>query len=125
MSVGSERELVQEIERLQAELGHREQESADKERQLERYAADLRETFKQERARAQELRESVLCEVGEVLRRYESGGTNRLAPKTEHGRGRNGKSKNSPQPTCLAKRFFFVAMESKFPQRFPNAASSA
>ena len=60
MSVGSERELVQEIERLQAELARREQEAADKERQLERYAADLRETFKQERARAQELRASYM-----------------------------------------------------------------
>jgi hypothetical protein len=30
----------------------------EKERQLERYAADLRETFKAERARAEELRHS-------------------------------------------------------------------
>jgi HD-GYP domain-containing protein (c-di-GMP phosphodiesterase class II) len=63
VSVGSERQLVQEVERLQAELGRREQESADKERQLERYAADLRETFKQERARAQELRESYMATI--------------------------------------------------------------
>jgi putative nucleotidyltransferase with HDIG domain len=63
VSVGSERELVQEIERLQAELARRELESGDKERQLERYAADLRETFKQERARAQELRESYMATV--------------------------------------------------------------
>ncbi len=41
----------EEIERLRAELARREREAADKERQLERYAADLRETFKQERAR--------------------------------------------------------------------------
>ena len=63
MTVRSESELIEEIERLQAELARREQESADKERQLERYAADLRETFKQERARAQELRESYVATV--------------------------------------------------------------
>ena len=63
MAVRSESELVEEIERLRAELGRREQESADKERQLERYAADLRETFKQERARAQELRDSYMATV--------------------------------------------------------------
>ena len=51
MAVRSESELIQEIERLRGELARREQESADKERQLERYAADLRETFKQERSR--------------------------------------------------------------------------
>jgi ribonuclease P protein subunit RPR2 len=58
MSVQSETELTQEIERLRAELSERDREAAAKERQLERYAADLRETFKQERARAQELRRS-------------------------------------------------------------------
>ena len=58
MSVQSETELIQEIERLRAELSERDREAAAKERQLERYAADLRETFKQERARAQELRRS-------------------------------------------------------------------
>ena len=58
MSVQSEAELIQEIERLRAELSQREREAAAKERQLERYAADLRETFKRERARAQELRQS-------------------------------------------------------------------
>ena len=34
-----------------------------KERQLERYAADLRETFKEERARAEELRDSYVATV--------------------------------------------------------------
>ncbi len=58
MSVQSATELIQEIERLRAELSERDREAAAKERQLERYAADLRETFKQERARAQELRGS-------------------------------------------------------------------
>jgi putative nucleotidyltransferase with HDIG domain len=63
MAVRSESELAEEIVRLRAELTHREQESADKELQLERYAADLRETFKQERARAQELRRSYMATV--------------------------------------------------------------
>src|SRR5437764_8453174 len=63
MPVESETELIREIERLRAELRRREQESADKERQLERYAADLRETFKQERARSQELRRSYMATV--------------------------------------------------------------
>jgi HD-GYP domain-containing protein (c-di-GMP phosphodiesterase class II) len=63
MAVRSESELIQEIERLRGELARREQESADKERQLERYAADLRDTFKQERARSLELRESYTATV--------------------------------------------------------------
>jgi putative nucleotidyltransferase with HDIG domain len=63
MAVGSEPELRDEIERLRAELARREREATDKERQLERYAADLRETFKQERARSQELQESYMATV--------------------------------------------------------------
>ena len=63
MELRGETELTQEIERLQAELARREREAADKERQLERYAADLRETFKQERARAQELQRSYMATV--------------------------------------------------------------
>ncbi len=63
MSVQSGTELIQELERLRAELASREQEAAEKERQLERYAADLRETFKQERARSQELRLSYAATV--------------------------------------------------------------
>jgi putative nucleotidyltransferase with HDIG domain len=59
----SDAELVQEIERLRAALATREHEAAEKERQLERYAADLRETFKRERARAQELRRSYTATV--------------------------------------------------------------
>jgi len=58
MAVRSEPELVREIKRLREELARREREAADKERQLEQYAADLRETFKQERFRSQELKES-------------------------------------------------------------------
>jgi response regulator RpfG family c-di-GMP phosphodiesterase len=51
------------IEALEAELAIRERQAADKERQLERYAADLRETFKEERARSQQLRESYMLTV--------------------------------------------------------------
>jgi ribonuclease P protein subunit RPR2 len=63
VSVASRSDLLAEIERLQAELARRDREAADKERQLERYAADLRETFKQERARAQELRSSYVATI--------------------------------------------------------------
>ena len=58
MPVQSETELIQEIEHLRAGLAEREREAAAKERQLERYAAELRETFKREHARAQQLRRS-------------------------------------------------------------------
>jgi putative nucleotidyltransferase with HDIG domain len=63
MAVTDTAELTREIERLRAELARREQEAADKERQLERYAADLRETFKQERVRSQELQRSYMATV--------------------------------------------------------------
>ncbi len=63
MELRSESELAQEIERLRAELARREREAADNERQLERYAADLRETFKEERARSQELARSYTATV--------------------------------------------------------------
>ena len=63
-SLGSEAELAREgVERLRAALAHRDQEAAEKERQLERYAADLRETFKRERARSQELSRSYTATV--------------------------------------------------------------
>src|SRR5438067_4131882 len=62
--------LTKEVESLQRELqaarsekGENELASGRNERQLERYAADLRETFKQERARAQELRRSYMATV--------------------------------------------------------------
>ena len=56
-------DLRQEVERLRAALAEREAQAAEKEDQLQRYAADLRETFKEERARAQELRESYFATV--------------------------------------------------------------
>ena len=72
MSVRSETELIREIERLRAELDLREREAAENERQLERYAADLRETFKQERARAQELERSYTATVSALSNAVEA-----------------------------------------------------
>ena len=63
MATRTDAELLLEIERLRAELAHQERESADKELQLERYAADLRETFKQERTRSQELHRAYMATV--------------------------------------------------------------
>jgi putative nucleotidyltransferase with HDIG domain len=59
----TEAELTQEIARLRAELARREREAADKELQLERYAADLRETFKEERTLTQQLTRSYRATV--------------------------------------------------------------
>jgi HD-GYP domain-containing protein (c-di-GMP phosphodiesterase class II) len=63
MAVESEIALIDEVARLRTELRRREHEAAEKELQLQRYAADLRETYKQERARAQELRRSYMATV--------------------------------------------------------------
>ncbi|HEY3727797.1 MAG TPA: HD-GYP domain-containing protein [Solirubrobacteraceae bacterium] len=63
MELRSEAELTQEIAQLRAELARRERDAADNELQLERYAADLRETFKEERARSQELSRSYMATV--------------------------------------------------------------
>ena len=48
---------------LRARLARLEREAAVRQRQLEHYAADLREVFKQERIRAQELRRSYKATV--------------------------------------------------------------
>jgi ribonuclease P protein subunit RPR2 len=56
-------QLLDRIAQLEAELAQRTREAADNEQQLERYAADLRETFKQERARSHELRRSYMLTV--------------------------------------------------------------
>jgi ribonuclease P protein subunit RPR2 len=48
---------------LRARLKQTERQAAARQRQLERYAADLREVFKQERIRAQELRRSYMATV--------------------------------------------------------------
>jgi putative nucleotidyltransferase with HDIG domain len=63
VAVRSESELIQEIEHLREQLASREQEAAAKERQLQRYAADLNETFKAERARAAQLQRSYVATV--------------------------------------------------------------
>jgi ribonuclease P protein subunit RPR2 len=63
MELRTESELSQEIARLRAELARRERDAAEHERQLERYAADLRETFKEERARTQQLTRSYMATV--------------------------------------------------------------
>jgi putative nucleotidyltransferase with HDIG domain len=55
--------LQAEVQRLTAELAQRDQEATDNERQLQIYAEDLRETFKQERARSQELTRSYTATV--------------------------------------------------------------
>jgi putative nucleotidyltransferase with HDIG domain len=63
MALSSESELTQEIERLRAELARREREAVDHARQLERYAEDLNDTFKEERLRSQELTRSYTATV--------------------------------------------------------------
>jgi putative nucleotidyltransferase with HDIG domain len=63
MPLGDEAELTEEIARLRSELARREREAVETERQLERYAADLRETFKRERARTRQLRRSYMATV--------------------------------------------------------------
>ena len=62
-AVNTDRQLHERVSQLEAELAGSRREAAENERQLERYAADLRETFKEERARAQELRRSYMLTV--------------------------------------------------------------
>ncbi len=63
MAVRSEPELVQEIARLRAELARHEREAEERERQLQRYAADLRETFLREKSHSDELERSYVATV--------------------------------------------------------------
>jgi ribonuclease P protein subunit RPR2 len=63
VSVLGEDRLKAENERLRAELAAQRDKTGDEERQLERYASDLRHVFKEERARAEELRESYVATV--------------------------------------------------------------
>ncbi len=53
----------EELKSLRAELHDQRREAEEKERQLGRYASDLRDTFKAERARAEELRASYVATV--------------------------------------------------------------
>src|ERR1044072_6519790 len=57
------REMRVELQDLRAQLAKQEREAQAKEQQLERYAREVNETFKQERARAQELRRSYTATV--------------------------------------------------------------
>ena len=61
--VSTDGQLRERVRELEFELAERTRVAAESERQLERYAADLRETFKEERARAQELRRSYMLTV--------------------------------------------------------------
>jgi HD-GYP domain-containing protein (c-di-GMP phosphodiesterase class II) len=63
MAVDELTNLRQEIAELRERLAVHEREASQRESQLERYAADLRETFKQERARALELQSSYMATV--------------------------------------------------------------
>jgi putative nucleotidyltransferase with HDIG domain len=56
-------ELIAENGRLRRRLAAAERDAADSARQLERYAADLRETFKSERDRSQQLTRSYMATV--------------------------------------------------------------
>jgi ribonuclease P protein subunit RPR2 len=58
-----ERALEEELGALRARITEFEEQAAAKERQLERYAADLRETFKRERERSAQLRASYITTV--------------------------------------------------------------
>lgn len=76
---------MSDVGSLQARIAEVEREAASKEQQLQRYAADLRETFKQERMRAQELRDSymatvrALCNAVEARDAYTSKHAERVA----------------------------------------------
>jgi ribonuclease P protein subunit RPR2 len=61
--VPTEEQLRNRIDELEAALAQRVDEAEDKELQLQRYAADLRETFIEERTRSEELRHSYTLTV--------------------------------------------------------------
>jgi HD-GYP domain-containing protein (c-di-GMP phosphodiesterase class II) len=61
--VATDEQLLSRIDELEAELARRVDEAEEKEQQLQRYAADLRETFIEERARSAELRRSYMLTV--------------------------------------------------------------
>jgi putative nucleotidyltransferase with HDIG domain len=61
--VQTEERLRSRIEELEAALARRADEAEDKELQLQRYAADLRETFIEERTRSEELHRSYMLTV--------------------------------------------------------------
>jgi putative nucleotidyltransferase with HDIG domain len=61
--VDTDDDLRARIRTLEVELSQRTDEAAEKELQLQRYAADLRDTFMQERTRSEELRRSYMLTV--------------------------------------------------------------
>src|SRR5690349_921888 len=62
-AVPTEQQLRSRIHELEGKLAQRVTEAEEKELQLQRYAADLRVTFMQERSRAAELRRSYVLTV--------------------------------------------------------------
>ena len=70
--LGATASAAAEIERLRAELREHERRAAEKERQLERYAADLRETFERESRQAQALRDSWVATVRVLINAVEA-----------------------------------------------------
>ena len=71
---------------LRARLERTERQATARQRQLERYAADLREVFKQERARAQELRALLHGDRARALQRRR--GARRLHRQARRARRR-------------------------------------
>lgn len=63
--------LREELGRLRAERSEKEREAEARERQLERYAADLRATFMEERVRARELQDSYVATVAALTNAVE------------------------------------------------------
>jgi HD-GYP domain-containing protein (c-di-GMP phosphodiesterase class II) len=65
------RERREELSRLRSERAEKEREAEDRERQLDRYAADLRATFMEERVRARELQDSYVATVAALTNAVE------------------------------------------------------
>jgi HD-GYP domain-containing protein (c-di-GMP phosphodiesterase class II) len=64
--------LTSELERLRDELAEHERRAADRERQIKRFAADLRHTFKREREQAQAVRDSWVATVRVLVNAVEA-----------------------------------------------------
>jgi len=64
--------LTNELERLRQELAEHERRAVDRERQLERFAADLRDTFRREREQAQAVRDSWVATVRVLINAVEA-----------------------------------------------------
>ena len=64
--------LTNELERLRQELAAHERRAADRERQLERFAVDLRDFFRREREQEQEVRDSWVATVRVLVNAVEA-----------------------------------------------------